>query len=89
MFAPNPARVPVSTYRLQFHPGFGFAEAAEVVPYLAELGVTECYCSPVLAARPGSAHGYDICDHNRLNPELGSEDDFERFCRRSRGTIWG
>ncbi len=79
MFAPNPARVPVSTYRLQFHPGFGFVEAAELVPYLAELGVTECYCSPLLAARPGSTHGYDICDHNRLNPELGSEDDFERF----------
>jgi (1->4)-alpha-D-glucan 1-alpha-D-glucosylmutase len=49
------------------------------VNYLAELGATECYCSPLLAARPGSVHGYDICDHTRLNDELGSADDFEHF----------
>jgi (1->4)-alpha-D-glucan 1-alpha-D-glucosylmutase len=74
--APPPARLPVSSYRLQLSPGFGFAEAASLVPYLAGIGVSECYCSPILAARPGSAHGYDICDHARLNPDLGGDEGF-------------
>ena len=59
--------VPVSTYRLQFHRGFRFADAQALVPYLATLGVTACYASPYLKASPGSTHGYDICDHNQLN----------------------
>jgi (1->4)-alpha-D-glucan 1-alpha-D-glucosylmutase len=50
------------------------------VPYLAELGVTECYCSPYLKANPGSRHGYDICEHGSLNPELGTKADYEDFC---------
>jgi (1->4)-alpha-D-glucan 1-alpha-D-glucosylmutase len=50
------------------------------VAYLTELGVTECYCSPYLRANPGSRHGYDICEHGSLNPELGSEADYEDFC---------
>ena len=75
--------VPVSTYRVQLrppaadHPGFGFADAAEVVPYLADLGVTHLYCSPYLQAAPGSAHGYDVVDHSRLNDELGGERAFQ------------
>jgi (1->4)-alpha-D-glucan 1-alpha-D-glucosylmutase len=69
-------RIPVSTCRIQLQPGFGFADAAALVPYLAELGVTDLYCSPYLRARAGSRHGYDICDHSRLNPELGGEDGF-------------
>ena len=74
------ARRPLATYRVQFHRGFGFAEARDLVPYLAELGITECYCSPYLKANPGSRHGYDICDHCTLNPELGGEADYDDFC---------
>lgn len=72
-----PVRVPVSTYRVQLQPGFGFAALAAIVPYLEALGVTECYCSPYFKARPGSTHGYDIGDHNALNPELGSQEEFD------------
>jgi (1->4)-alpha-D-glucan 1-alpha-D-glucosylmutase len=68
--------VPRATYRLQLHRDFGFADAAVLVPYLAELGISHVYLSPWLKARPGSRHGYDIVDHGQLNPELGSEDDF-------------
>src|SRR3981081_2793490 len=68
--------VPRATYRLQLTKDFGFAEAGRLVPYLAALGVSHLYASPYLKARPGSTHGYDIVDHNALNPELGSEDDF-------------
>jgi malto-oligosyltrehalose synthase/4-alpha-glucanotransferase len=73
------ARIPRATYRLQFNQRFTFAQAAELVPYLAALGVSHVYCSPYLRARPGSMHGYDIIDHGSLNPEIGSRDDFEHF----------
>src|SRR5512143_141803 len=72
-------RIPVSTYRLQFHRGFTFQDARALVPYLSELGITDCYSSPYLKARDGSRHGYDICDHNQLNPEIGSEADYNAF----------
>ena len=77
--AARPWYVPTSTYRLQFHAGFPFAAAAALVPYLHRLGVTTCYSSPYLMAKPGSQHGYDICDHSRLNPELGTGADYEAF----------
>lgn len=67
---------PRATYRLQFGPGFGFADAASVAPYLARLGVSHVYLAPVFAARPGSTHGYDVTDPARLNPELGGEAGF-------------
>jgi (1->4)-alpha-D-glucan 1-alpha-D-glucosylmutase len=67
---------PRATYRLQLTAGFRFADAAALAPYLARLGVSHVYASPVFAARPGSTHGYDVTDPTRLNPELGSEDDF-------------
>lgn len=67
---------PSATYRLQFHRDFTFRNALELVPYLAELGVSHIYASPITEARPGSTHGYDIVNHNRLNPEIGSEEDF-------------
>ncbi|HJT00236.1 MAG TPA: malto-oligosyltrehalose synthase [Terriglobales bacterium] len=67
---------PVSTYRLQFNREFRFVDARALVPYLHALGVTHCYSSPLLKARAGSAHGYDITDHNSLNPEIGSEEEF-------------
>jgi (1->4)-alpha-D-glucan 1-alpha-D-glucosylmutase len=80
---------PVSTYRLQFHGGFTFEDATRVVPYLHRLGVTHCYSSPYLMARPGSTHGYDICDHTRLNPEVGSREEYDRFVGELRGRGMG
>jgi (1->4)-alpha-D-glucan 1-alpha-D-glucosylmutase len=71
--------VPAGTYRLQLQPAFGFAEAAAVSDYLAEVGVTHAYLSPILAAAPGSLHGYDVIDHAHLNPELGGRDGFDRL----------
>ena len=72
-------RAPSATYRLQFNRGFTFHDARDLVPYLHALGVSHCYASPVLLAREGSGHGYDVCDHGRLSPELGGEDGFEAF----------
>lgn len=74
------SRIPWATYRLQFHRGFTLAQAEAAVPYLAALGVSHVYASPLLKARAGSSHGYDIIDHNELNPEIGSAEDFRRFC---------
>jgi (1->4)-alpha-D-glucan 1-alpha-D-glucosylmutase len=70
---------PVSTYRLQFQPEFGFDDAAAVLPYLRELGITHVYSSPFLQAAPGSTHGYDVVDHSKVNEELGGEEAFDRF----------
>jgi (1->4)-alpha-D-glucan 1-alpha-D-glucosylmutase len=64
-----------ATYRIQFNAGFRLEDARALVPYLERLGVSHVYASPLLAARPGSLHGYDVADPTRLNPELGSEDD--------------
>jgi (1->4)-alpha-D-glucan 1-alpha-D-glucosylmutase len=71
------ARLPESTYRWQFHAGFTFRDAQELVDYLHDLGITDCYASPYLKARPGSKHGYDIIDHGALNPEIGTETDYD------------
>ena len=73
------AVVPRATYRVQLHRDFTFNDAAALVPYLSRLGVSHLYCSPFLRARAGSRHGYDIVDHNALNPEIGNRDDFERL----------
>src|SRR5256885_1265616 len=75
----NAPQIPLATYRLQFNRDFTFAHATQLVPYLAALGITHCYASPYLRARPGSTHGYDIIDHNLLNPEIGSTEEFEKF----------
>ena len=72
-------RFPEATYRLQFHADFGFRDAIEILPYLHDLGITDCYASPFLKARPGSRHGYDIADHGQLNPEVGSKDDYRSW----------
>jgi (1->4)-alpha-D-glucan 1-alpha-D-glucosylmutase len=72
-------RRPASTYRLQLHRGFGFDAAAAVVPYLHALGISDLFLSPILAATPGSTHGYDVVDHGRINPELGGEEGFARL----------
>jgi (1->4)-alpha-D-glucan 1-alpha-D-glucosylmutase len=71
--------IPRATYRLQLNRDFTFVQATAIVPYLATLGISHCYISPVLKARPGSMHGYDIVDHNSLNPEVGTPEEFDRF----------
>jgi (1->4)-alpha-D-glucan 1-alpha-D-glucosylmutase len=76
--------VPVSTYRLQLTPDFGFAQAGETAGYLASLGVSHVYLSPVLEAVPGSQHGYDVTDHTSIRGELGGEDGFRAMARRFR-----
>jgi len=73
------AVIPRATYRLQFNRDFTFAQATELVPYLAELGVSHVYASPYLKARPGSGHGYDIVDHGALNPEIGTAEEHAAF----------
>lgn len=73
------ARIPRATYRLQFNRDFTLRQATELVPYLDALGVSHCYASPLLAARKGSPHGYDIVDHNSLNPEIGTREDLAEF----------
>ena len=70
---------PVATYRLQFHKDFGFRDAIELVPYLAGLGISHLYASPFLKARPGSTHGYDVIDHNAVNPEIGTENELNQL----------
>lgn len=75
----SPPPLPRATYRVQLHADFGFDDAAVLAPYLADLGFSHLYVSPVMAARPGSTHGYDIVDHNRFNPELGGEAGFDRL----------
>jgi len=71
--------IPRATYRLQLNRDFTFVQATAIVPYLATLGISHCYISPFLKARPGSMHGYDIVDHNSLNPEIGTPQEFDRF----------
>ena len=73
------APAPTNTYRVQLTPQFGFDDAAAILPYLAELGVTHLYCSPWLQAAPGSQHGYDVVDHSRVNRELGGPDAHARL----------
>jgi (1->4)-alpha-D-glucan 1-alpha-D-glucosylmutase len=70
---------PRATYRLQLTKGFTFRDARAVVPLLARLGVSHAYLSPILTARPGSTHGYDITDHTEINPELGGEIGFREL----------
>src|SRR5690606_31190510 len=75
------------TYRMQLHAGFGFRDALGQVDYLSRLGITDLYVSPIFVAARGSSHGYDVVDHRRLHPELGTEEDFAALSRalRERG----
>lgn len=70
-------RIPASTYRFQFHSEFPFQSAKNIIAYLAELGISDIYASPIFKARKGSTHGYDVVDPTLLNPELGTPEDFE------------
>ena len=76
-FSTAQPRIPSATYRVQMHKGFTFEQAREIVPYLHALGISDLYTSPFFQASPGSTHGYDIVDHNHLNPEIGTEADFD------------
>ena len=76
---PPQAIIPRATYRVQLHSEFRFADATALVPYLAALGISHLYISPPLRARPGSTHGYDVVNHNELNPELGTRADFDEL----------
>ena len=69
--AQSMATIPRATYRVQLHSDFRFDDARAQVPYLATLGISHLYCSPFLRARPGSRHGYDIVEHDAINPEIG------------------
>ncbi len=71
---------PVATYRLQLRPGFGFEQVLEIVDYLANLGITHLYTSPLLQAATGSTHGYDIVDPTRINTQLGTYESYSRLC---------
>lgn len=73
-------RIPSSYYRLQLYAGFTFQDAAETASYLKSLGISHIYCSPYLQAAGGSHHGYDVVDHQRVNPEIGGEEGHARFC---------
>ena len=75
----QPVYTPSATYRLQFNKSFTFDEAANLVDYLDDLGITDIYASPFLMARPGSMHGYDVTDQSRFNPEIGDEAAFLRL----------
>jgi (1->4)-alpha-D-glucan 1-alpha-D-glucosylmutase len=82
-FSPNgeaPApRSRAATYRVQLNSGFTFGDAAAIAGYLARLGVSHLYCSPILQAAAGSTHGYDVIDHSRLNAELGGTEGYARL----------
>ena len=72
-------RIPTATYRLQLHAGFTFADVERLLPYLAELGVSDCYFSPIMLSSPGSTHGYDVTDYRKIDPELGGGEAFQRL----------
>src|ERR1700682_2926306 len=69
-------RIPTATYRLPLNREFGFDRAREATSFLDTLGITDLYSSPIYQARSGSSHGYDVTDHERINPELGGEEGF-------------
>jgi (1->4)-alpha-D-glucan 1-alpha-D-glucosylmutase len=75
-------RIPSSTYRLQLNAAFTFNDVSKMLDYLKNLGISHVYCSPYLQAAPGSMHGYDVVDHQRINEELGGEHAHQKFCDR-------
>ena len=83
------ARIPLSTYRIQFSHRFTLEQATGLVDYLYELGISDCYASPLTRARPGSTHGYDVTNHGMLNSEIGSDTQLAEFARRLRARGMG
>src|SRR5512132_72446 len=82
-------RIPLATYRLQLGPDLTFEQAAALVDYLADLGVSDAYTSPFFETASAGSHGYDVSDHNRLRAELGGEAGFERFAAALRARDLG
>ncbi|MBL8290542.1 MAG: malto-oligosyltrehalose synthase [Bryobacterales bacterium] len=80
----RPSRLPASTYRFQLNEQFPFGAALEQLEYVRRLGVSDVYLSPILAARPGSVHGYDVIDHGRVNPDLGGEEGLRALAGAAR-----
>jgi (1->4)-alpha-D-glucan 1-alpha-D-glucosylmutase len=78
-------RIPIATYRLQFNERFRFEDARTLVPYLHQLGISDLYASPIFTVRKKSTHGYDITNPSRLNPELGTEEEFEVLLQELKG----
>src|SRR5947207_2169622 len=76
---PTTGLPPASTYRVQLSSTFNFDDLAKHVPYLAELGITDIYLSPIYAATPGSTHGYDVIDHAAIDPQLGGREGWDRL----------
>ena len=76
------ARIPSAVYRVQMHAGLRFEDVRAIVLYLRDLGISDLYSSPILQARRGSTHGYDVTDPTRINPELGTEEEFENLSRQ-------
>ncbi|WP_041548104.1 malto-oligosyltrehalose synthase [Chamaesiphon minutus] len=74
-------KIPTATYRLQFHKDYPFALARSIVTYLADLGISDIYASPIFKARAGSTHGYDVIDPTQLNPELGTAEEFAELIK--------
>ena len=74
-------RIPSATYRLQLNREFTLADAASIVEYLARLGISDCYLSPLTQARAGSNHGYDVTDFQSVNREIGGREGFRTFSR--------
>jgi (1->4)-alpha-D-glucan 1-alpha-D-glucosylmutase len=81
--------IPRATARLQLHKDFTFDDAAAVVAYYAKLGISHLYLSPILTARAGSTHGYDVVDPTRINPELGGEEGFRLLAAAARESGMG
>lgn len=86
------APIPVTaTYRVQLNAASKIAHVRAGLADLERLGISHLYCSPVLAARPGSRHGYDVADPTRINPEIGTEEEWRALAddlhRRGMGLV--
>ncbi len=81
---PSVTSVPRATYRLQLNSQFTFPHTQALLRYLADLGISDLYLSPISTARSESSHGYDVCDFNRINPDLGGETGFRELVRALR-----
>ncbi len=81
---------PISTYRFQFNKAFTLKDAEKLIPYLQKSGVKTIYASPVFEAVEGSAHGYDVINPLKINPEIGTEKDFESLVEKlhEKGMGW-
>jgi (1->4)-alpha-D-glucan 1-alpha-D-glucosylmutase len=77
-------RIPRSTYRIQLHAKFNFADLEALLSYFRDLGISDFYFSPIFLSAPGSSHGYDVGDYRKINPELGGEAGFDRLSQRLR-----